>query len=86
MDGSDFRASPPAFSLLHLFAGARFPRTDARFSLVTTCSLETVTGINRSGPARQPSLLNWSRGTARPSLGGRQDTQKRSFILIGQHL
>ncbi len=38
MDGSDFRAPPPASSLLHLSAGARLPRTDARISLVTTCS------------------------------------------------
>jgi len=38
MGGSDFHASPPASSLLHLFAGARFLRTDARISLVTACS------------------------------------------------
>ena len=38
MDGSDFRAPPPASSLLPLSAGARLPRTDARISLVTPCS------------------------------------------------
>jgi hypothetical protein len=42
MGGSDFHASPPASSLLHLFAGARFLRTDARklspTGLVTACS------------------------------------------------
>ena len=38
MDGSDFHTPPPASSLLHLFAGARLQRTDARISLVTACS------------------------------------------------
>jgi len=38
MGGSDFHASPPASSLLHLFAGARLQRTDARISLVTAYS------------------------------------------------
>jgi hypothetical protein len=38
MGGSDFHAPPPASSLLHLFAGARLQRTDARISLVTTYS------------------------------------------------
>jgi hypothetical protein len=38
MGGSEFHAPPPASSLLHLFAGARLQRTDARISLVTTCS------------------------------------------------
>jgi hypothetical protein len=38
MGGSDFHASPPASSLLHLFAGARFLRTDAWISLVTAYS------------------------------------------------
>jgi hypothetical protein len=38
MSGSDFRAPLPASSLLHLFTGARFPQTNARISLVTTCS------------------------------------------------
>jgi|AVFP01.1.fsa_nt_gi hypothetical protein len=42
MGGSDFHAPPPASSLLHLFAGARLQRTDARISfsnrLVTTSS------------------------------------------------
>jgi len=38
MDGSDFHAPPPASSLIHLFAGARLQRTDARISLVTTRS------------------------------------------------
>jgi putative transposase len=38
MGGSDFQAPPPVSSLLHLFTGARFQRTDARISLVTTYS------------------------------------------------
>jgi len=36
MDGSDFRAPAPVSSLLPLFTGAHFQRTDARSSLVTT--------------------------------------------------
>ena len=38
MDGSDFQAPLPMSSLLHLFMGARLPRTDTWISLVTACS------------------------------------------------
>jgi len=38
MDGSDFHASLPMSSLLHLFIGAHLRQTDARISLVSPCS------------------------------------------------
>jgi hypothetical protein len=59
MGGSEFHAPPPASSPLHLFAGARLQRTDARISLVTTCSQCQA----RHGP-RTPGSVRAARQSA----------------------
>jgi len=59
MDGSDFRAPPPASSLLHLFAGARLQRTVARISLVTAYSqCQARYGLRPRGVS-MPLTLTW---------------------------
>ncbi len=83
MGGSDFHASLPASSLLHLFAGARFPRTDARISLVTACSrCQARYGL---GPRGAPVPLAMTRHGLLPA-GGTNPSALPTVLFGAQHL
>jgi hypothetical protein len=67
MDGSDFQAPLPMSSLLHLFMGARLPRTDTWISLVTACSqCQARHGL---GPRGVPAPLAIARRRLLPTGG-----------------
>jgi len=83
MDGSDFRAPPPASSLLHLFTGARLRRTGARISLVTTCSqCQARYGL---GPRGVPMPLTLMRHGLLPT-GGTSPSALSNGIFGALHL
>jgi hypothetical protein len=88
---SDFRLFPvrkkrglsPFSVLLRLFAGAHFPRTDARISLVTACSqCQARYGL---GPRGAPVPLAMTRHGLLPA-GGTNPSALPTVLFGGQHL